>query len=427
MNFEDFKIDLISTLEAERDLLIIQGRKKEPETLFSITDENDKLYQHIQQRFKLISIEKITGLISQMCKEHNVQYFQNGWAGQHWFHFDAVININWKLTKVKYITSPNSLNTAVMREIALEINNMKESAVIVFLIKGSFEGYEAAERISRRISSNYNAHVRCVLFEDFIEELFGVEEKISFQDAMVDFKEQLHLAIGYQVTELCSQRNMQKLRERLDKEICDFDYESVKRNRFAEALEQDPNARDLNNRNYNLIKEMFISSGRYKLLLGNSDFAQSFLTTEWLLKKYFSVEALDNTFIVAGYLKSIEQLLWRIISIIGQGRTIKNVVISQENMDDIDNTLGALQYFLSSYSNDDLFNSSFGNSKHFIMNYLRTQISDWRQQYRNGYFHKHNLTDINKISAIKEETYFLYMLILGAINLSSSEIRRLRS
>ena len=172
---------------------------------------------------------------------------------------------------------------------------------------------------------------------------------------------------------------------------------------------------------------MFISSGRYKLLLGNSDFAQSFLTTEWLLKKYFSVEALDNTFIVAGYLKSIEQLLWRIISIIGQGRTIKNVVISQENMDDIDNTLGALQYFLSGYSNDDLFNSSFGNSKHFIMNYLRTQISDWRQQYRNGYFHKHNLTDINKISAIKEETYFLYMLILGAINLSSSEIRRLRS
>jgi hypothetical protein len=181
-------------------------------------------------------------------------------------------------------------------------------------------------------------------------------------------------------------------------------------------------ANDLNGNNYELIKNAFINNQRYKLLLGNSDFAESYLTSEWLYKKYFALDELDNTFIVAGFLKSIEQLLWDIIYLIGQGREIKHVVISEENQEVIDKTLGSLQYFLSDWSNDDLFQNSFGTGKHYVMGYLKRQISDWRKQYRNGYFHKHNLTDQAKIEAIREETYFLYLLILGTIQLTPAQL-----
>ena len=169
-----------------------------------------------------------------------------------------------------------------------------------------------------------------------------------------------------------------------------------------------------------LLASRFLNLGRYELLLGESDFAKSFLTSEWLYKKYFSLQELDNTFIVAGYLKSIEQLLWDIIYIIGQGRQVRGVNIEQDNFEDIDTTLGSLQYFITNYSNDDLFETAFGTSTRFVMRYLRSQLSVWRAKYRNGYFHKHNLEDKEKINLIREETFFLYLLILGSISLDSN-------
>jgi hypothetical protein len=84
--------------------------------------------------------------------------------------------------------------------------------------------------------------------------------------------------------------------------------------------------------------------------------------------------------------------------------------------------LGSLQYFITNYANDDLFEPVFGNSTHFVMRYLRDQLSKWRARYRNGYFHKHNLTDRQKIDAIRDETFYLYLLILGTISLSEEEL-----
>ena len=93
--------------------------------------------------------------------------------------------------------------------------------------------------------------------------------------------------------------------------------------------------------------------------------------------------------------------------------------------DDIDKTLGSLERFITNYSNESLFQSNFGNSRKNVMRYLKAQISDWRVRYRNGYFHKHNLKQKDRIEAIREETYFLYLLILGAIRLTPGQIMRL--
>lgn len=130
---------------------------------------------------------------------------------------------------------------------------------------------------------------------------------------------------------------------------------------------------------------------------------------------------MDNTFIVAGYLKSIEQLLWKIICILGQGRQIKGVAIANDTLQNMDVTLGSLQHFIAAYDNDDLFENTFGTSTHFIMRYLGNQISIWRQKYRNGYFHRQNLENKEQINTIRDETYFLYLLILGTVSLDEDE------
>lgn len=100
--------------------------------------------------------------------------------------------------------------------------------------------------------------------------------------------------------------------------MLNLDYERVETESFAKLRTENSNFRDLNNFITNNIKNGFINKGRYKLLLGGGDFAMSFLTSEWLFKKYFTLKEMNNTFIVTGYLKSIEQMLWDIIYIMGK-------------------------------------------------------------------------------------------------------------
>ena len=91
----------------------------------------------------------------------------------------------------------------------------------------------------------------------------------------------------------------------------------------------------------------------------------------------------------------------------------------------INATLGSLQRFLSDYSNQDLFLDAFGDGRRFVSDYLKQQISFWRDNYRNGYFHKHNLNDLEKVKQIRNQTIFLYMMILGSLDLRTEDLEEL--
>ena len=159
-------------------------------------------------------------------------------------------------------------------------------------------------------------------------------------------------------------------------------------------------------------------------MIQDGDFAQSLLTSEWLYKKYVMLEQLDNTFIVAGYLKSVEQLLWSIIKLTGRGKFIKDKKIGTAKEDEIDTTLGSLEHFVGDDANSDLFIDAFNNNT-FVIKYIKRQISSWRAKKRNGLFHKSQLKDKAKIDDIRQETIFLYFLILGSLKLTDDQVKKL--
>ncbi len=415
MIYDAFKKELISEFELVRDRLVVKAARHEPESLFGIKSDNAKLYTKILAFFEMTLIKNISRLVSDLC---NVKGIPCAAAASGGSMFDLEIEFNGKPQLVAFKTQPNAMNSASRSAMLHEISAAGKPANLVFLLKDGCESQRSIRRMERDA-------VRCFLFEGFLEALFGADEKRAFQDAMEHFTEEIHNATGYQAMELCSPYNLQKFKEELSSELLNFPYEAIKNQRYMERLASEQNARDLNRFNFSIIKDSFVGGGRYQLLLGDSDFAESFKTSEWLYKKYLFLDRLDNTFVISGYLKSIEQLLWDIIYIIGQGRSIGNTVISETNEDEIDKTLGSLQYFLGNRDNDDLFQNAFGSGKYFVMSYLRNQITDWRRQYRNGYFHKHNLNDRATIQAVREETYFLYLLILGTIELMPADINRL--
>lgn len=412
--YREFKRRLLEEMQMRRDVLVLNASQPSVEPIFEVTSSDDKLYRRILDEFDRVAVRHVEDLLYDLCVKYGVDVEKSDNAGE----YDLMISIKEQLCCIELKTSPMVFNSASLVRFIDRANNCQCPVYLVYLLKDSQKNRNAIVRQESRMQKIADVfNLKIMLFEDFILELFGSNELKLFKKEMLTYKDEMHQAVGYQITEIFNVHNFTLLKTELEEELLYFQYDRIKTEKFSELHSADASFRDLNNVNFTNIKNRFLNRKRYKLLLGNSDFAKSFLTSEWLLKKYFLLSEMDNTFIIAGYLKSIEQLLWDIIRIIGQGRKIKNVTIEEDNTRKIDTALGSLQYFITNYENDDLFEIVFGTSTHFVMRYLRTQLSAWRTKYRNGYFHKQNLENRELINIIRDETLFLYLLILGTISL----------
>ena len=168
----------------------------------------------------------------------------------------------------------------------------------------------------------------------------------------------------------------------------------------------------------------YIDRGLYKAMIGESAFADSFISSEWYYCIYSAVGALDQTGIVAGYLKSVEQLLYAVIGLKkNMGMTIRTsekeiVEYTSDSEDELGNTLGALQAFVQ-------HNGKALEVSSFVKRHIVDTIDEWRDKQRNGYFHKDNLHDIDKVNEIREKAIYLYFLILGSWDIADTEFEKL--
>ena len=159
-------------------------------------------------------------------------------------------------------------------------------------------------------------------------------------------------------------------------------------------------------------------------MVGTSNFAVSFISSEWNYNMYLLTENLDLTSIVAGYMKSVEQLIWAIISfqtknsfkIKAKGGGL--IEFSAENESLIDNTLGSLEKVFQK-------NSWMFDVNDFAKRHIVDAIADWREKHRNGFFHKHNLQSIDKVKEIRNQTLQLYFLILGGCTIGDADFTKL--
>ena len=154
------------------------------------------------------------------------------------------------------------------------------------------------------------------------------------------------------------------------------------------------------------------------ILFSENDYAKSFLTSEWLYANYMHNDGLDKTYIVTGYLKALEQLLfWLIpktankakINIAANGGFINIEVTSYEFYKA---TLGNMVYFLRDINNRKIYESTISRA---ALSTLTSVINEWVQKGRNGYFHKDNIEKREVIDDIRLLSISCYFLILGAI------------
>ncbi len=215
---------------------------------------------------------------------------------------------------------------------------------------------------------------------------------------------------------------------------------------------------NLSNETKNILKRQFFDKGYCNILFGDSEFATSFLTSEWLfhsLRRNVSVKLgdyeksirnegnLDYTAIVCGYLKSIEQLLFLLMKcrvnkghfvkakdetpdVIcrieykknreGKNIPIKYIPLTKDTLKYVKTELWYSEFFIKNKAGAD----AVLNVDDSDLEIIYSAIDDFRKKCRNGNFHVDNLYDWSKVSAIRNNALVLYFYILGSCNIDLS-------
>ena len=155
-------------------------------------------------------------------------------------------------------------------------------------------------------------------------------------------------------------------------------------------------------------------------MLTKKNFATSFISSEWYYKMYQLTNDLDLTAIVAGYIKSVEQLLFAIFA----SRQIpvkdihKNFVqFSGESVQTMSITLGSLESALS--HKQWMIQSNFNQDAYTC---ISTLVKEWNDKYRKKLFHRENLTSLAVVDEVRDQAILLYAVLLGSIYLNGSHL-----
>ncbi len=169
---------------------------------------------------------------------------------------------------------------------------------------------------------------------------------------------------------------------------------------------------------YNTIYSTFINNKRYLSLLGESDFAKSFYTSEWLYNMNQRDDKLDKTYIITGYIKSVEQLLSTIIQSQPDGHKIAIMdkggfkEVPTNSSESLSATLGNMVHFLKCFDNQSIFQDVITKR---TIRAISGIIQEWIKHERNSCFHKDNIVDLNRVDQIRDCTIIIYFLLLGSI------------
>lgn len=276
----------------------------------------------------------------------------------------------------------------------------------------------------------------------FFEEFINGNLYNCFLTTLEEVIEEMHKLIGFNTIPSINIANVTSVKLDLRETIKNIDFQLLTYNSSKEFDSLGRN--DLSNICSSL------EHGKAQVLIGESDFAQSYITSEYLyqvLVYKFNNNKLeykfDYTSVVAGYLKTIEQFLYKILCYqmdydrsekwIKRGKKyvkrnhkrkypreeevrkhpdndegIYQVLVSRNNLKFMDISLGSLIWYVS--DNEKCWNLSAQGKK--LLNKL---LLDYKDSVRNGYFHKHNLEDIEEVKRIRENTLYLLCFIIGGL------------
>ena len=282
--------------------------------------------------------------------------------------------------------------------------------IIVRLIDPDEEAYDAIIAKTNQVNEGSGLHLKHMTLKEFWVKHFGEEEYKALVVAINQFNNQAQEIIGFSTVVIPTDATIERFRETTGKMLRERTYSSLIPS-------------DVYYSQVRIMEQNYLSQGRWKAMIGRKNFAVSFITSEWYFKMHQLTESFDLTWVAAGYLKSVEQLLYAVIELSeGTGITIRStdrtiIEFSKENESQIDSTLGSLKAVLE--------HNCLMEVNRYAREHIISTIEDWRKKKRNGYFHKDILQSISQLNEIRDAALQLYFLILGSFAISNDQLTKL--
>ena len=157
-------------------------------------------------------------------------------------------------------------------------------------------------------------HYKSVSFKEFLEEYFSELDCNLVIDKFKKAVKEANDDVGFETIPRLSLRYLSNFKQDIDFMLAHENY----RDKQFMMLSDTDNAKNLSG--ISLDEEdycdfNFMGNELYKSLLGNEGFAKCFVTAEYQYNVFRSGNSFDYTSVVCGYLKSIEQLIYKLLKI----------------------------------------------------------------------------------------------------------------
>lgn len=305
------------------------------------------------------------------------------------------------------------------------------------IIRWSFDHDESwREKSAALIPEELRHLVSYVSPKDFFASHLTMDEYQYFEKTVTGAIIQANAMIDFEVIPRLSGRHLSEIKTRLLAEFAQKEEEAL-----ADRRDSEESTAALPEEDENAIDRIYYGGGLYRALLGTSDFAECFLTAEYLFEILGNGGHFDHTVIACGYFKSVEQLTRRLVQIAlheikPEGlwiKTFKTEGVDKKDLKDEKTKSGiTIQKirFIEDY--ESRFDKSQGTQLHLLHDHkngwrvsddagwsIFRYLNEYNKTHRNEYFHGDNIDlkteqdPIEKIRSIRARTLEAFRLLLG--------------
>lgn len=282
--------------------------------------------------------------------------------------------------------------------------------------------------------------------ETFFKQYLTIEEYSIFISKILSAVEVANSEIGFETIPQLSLRYLSDFKNDISEMILHTDFKTMRFKVLPNSKDIDLSEISFDMNDYNILDKNFIEKGLYKALFGNEGFAKCFITAEYLFQVFKQGHNFDYTSVICGYLKAVEQLIYKLLSInldypssdklwikknsinmprakYVQDVTVRpnpittklQVVFNKDYKDFFDITLAPMIWFLHDNVNGWEI-SEYGRLK------VHSFLLNFAAECRNDHFHKDNIDDFDVVVRIRNNTLLLIYLLLGGYKLTGQHL-----
>ena len=412
------------------------------EELFQFADDDFYFYRFAVERQEKAGKILLTNILWRVLKEYNIPVEYSHDAPFIFIIKENHERIGYRLADFLEDEDINSIlkSNHVDKAIILRTSKGKQTNKLIELENQQYK--------------DTNVNIRALSIHEFYLKQFGEEEYKAFIDSIDNYLNVTKEITGYKSVKFLSKMNLASIKIFEQKKLRDWDYLNYRYQIINASDKKVQNylyltQKDIIFENLDDMHKSYIFDKLYETMVGSNEYATSFITSEWLYDSFKGKKNFDYTSVVSGYLKSIEQLLYKIVMLnidndckIAMKRDMlkkafrQNIPVfelidnkfnkvpgnkqgnnyrptnypyiefTEHQKEFMDSSIGTFEYFLR--CNKHIF-SNPDNAKT-----VTDMISCFRIECRNGFFHTHNLNDWDLVEKIRRNAFYLYFVLLGS-------------